>query len=178
MEKYSVRISKPEDKKQILELYKRVSQTISGLARTSDEITESYIENFITKSQKDGIQLIITDPNSKNQIIAEIHCYKLEPKVFGHILSDLTIAVDPNNQGLGLGKLIFNSLLDIVLLERKDILRIELIARESNHKAIQFYQKLGFIIEGRFENRIRNENNQFEADIPMAWFNKNYLLNQ
>lgn len=178
MEKYCVRISKPEDKNQILELYKRVSQTIGGLARTSDEITESYIENFITKSQKDGIQLIITDTIFDNQIIAEIHCYKLEPKVFGHILSDLTIAVDPNYQGLGIGNLIFKTLLDKIQLERNDILRIELVARESNQKAIQFYQKLGFIIEGRFEKRILNEYNQFAADIPMAWFNKNYLIKE
>jgi ribosomal protein S18 acetylase RimI-like enzyme len=178
MEKYSVRKSQPEDKNQILELYKKVSQTIGGLARTNDEITESYIESFTAKSQKNGIQLILTDNLSNNLIIAEIHCYKLEPKVFGHILSELTIAVDPNYQRLGLGKLIFKSLLDIIQVERTDILRIELVARESNVKAIQFYQKLGFVIEGRFEKRIQNENNQFEADIPMAWFNKNYLLNE
>jgi ribosomal protein S18 acetylase RimI-like enzyme len=61
-------------------------------------------------------------------------------------------------------------LLDDIQLNRPDILRVELIARESNSKAIQLYEKLGFKIEGRFENRISNDNNSFEADIPMAWF--------
>jgi len=56
---------------------------------------------------------------------------------------------------------------------RSDILRIELIARESNKKAIAFYQKLGFQIEGRLLNRIKTESG-FEADIPMAWMNDNY----
>ncbi len=70
------------------------------------------------------------------------------------MLSELTVAVDPNYQGKGIGKLIFQSLLNIIQEERNDILRVELITRESNRKAIQFYQKLGFIIERRFEKRI------------------------
>jgi len=68
----------------------------------------------------------------------------------------------------------FNSLLKLIEEKRTDILRVELIARESNTNAIKFYEKLGFKIEGRFEKRINNKNGNFEADIPMAWFNKNY----
>ena len=60
--------------------------------------------------------------------------------------------------------------------ERPDILRVELVVRESNKKAILFYMQLGFKIEGRFENRIDVRNGTFEADIPMAWMNKNYKL--
>jgi ribosomal protein S18 acetylase RimI-like enzyme len=45
-----------------------------------------------------------------------------------------------------------------------------LIARESNQKAIELYQKLGFSIEGKMKNRIKNLDNSFEADIMMAWF--------
>ncbi len=99
---------------------------------------------------------------------------KLEPKVFRHLLSQLTIAVHPNFQGKGLGKLLFTELLTYVEKKRPDILRIELIARESNQKAIQFYQKLGFRIEGKFRSRIDNKTSSLEDDIPMAWFNKNF----
>jgi ribosomal protein S18 acetylase RimI-like enzyme len=53
--------------------------------------------------------------------------------------------------------------------QRTDILRVELIARESNQRAIEFYRTLGFVEEGRFGNRIRNIDNSYEADIPMAW---------
>ena len=171
MNSYTVRKASILDKNQIFSLYKIVSKTLGGLARNSHEITTAYIDNFCSKSQASGIQLIIED---KGNIVAEIHCYKLEPSVFHHVLSELTIAVDPNYQGKGLGKLIFQSLLNIIEEERADILRLELIARESNQKAIQFYQKLGFVIEGRFEKRISASSNSFEADIPMAWFNPNF----
>jgi len=53
--------------------------------------------------------------------------------------------------------------------DRTDILRVELIARESNKKAIEFYEKLGFVIEGRFARRIASVGGGFEDDIPMAW---------
>lgn len=163
------------DCKQILELYKRASVATVGLARASGEITESYITGFCSKAQQNGLQLVIEN-NGSDKIIAEIHCSKLEPKVFSHILSELTVVVDPDYQGQGLGTCIFKSLLAIVSSKRSDILRVELLARSSNIKAINLYQQLGFVIEGRLERRIKNEMNTFEADIPMAWFNKNYML--
>lgn len=147
---------------------------MGGLARSYEEITEDYINNMLSKSQDGGIQLVIPSPTIPDAVIAEIHCSKFEPKVFGHILSDLTIVVDPGFQGKGIGKMIFQTLLDTVAKERKDILRIELIARESNRRAIQFYQQIGFIVEGRFERRIKSATGEFEADIPMVWFNPNY----
>ena len=59
--------------------------------------------------------------------------------------------------------------------QRPDILRVELAAQESNTKAIHFYNKLGFVAEGRFENRVKVNENTFEADIPMSWTNKNFV---
>jgi ribosomal protein S18 acetylase RimI-like enzyme len=167
---YNVRRSTPNDREEIKNLYK----SVNGLARNSSEVTDEYIDNFTTKSQIQGLQLVIVDSSDSNKIVAEVHCYKTGIKVFEHILGDLTIAVDPNHQGRGLGQMIFKALLDIVTNDYRDILRIELIARESNIKAINLYLKLGFVIEGRLENRIKTGDNIFEADIPMAWFNNNF----
>lgn len=47
--------------------------------------------------------------------------------------------------------------------------RVELIARESNTKAIAFYHSLGFEIEGAMRGRIQNIDGSVENDIPMAW---------
>jgi len=171
---YKARAARKEDVIAIMNLYKKVSQIVGGLARTESEITEAYVENFVSKAQKNGQQCVIEHPEKSDIIIAEIHSYSLEPKVFSHVLSELTIAVDPDFQGKGLGKIVFTNLLESVKSTRPEIMRVELIARESNVKAIQFYQSLGFKIEGRMEDRIRSANGQFEADIPMAWFNPNY----
>ncbi len=168
------RIAIQPDKEKIISLYKEVSKNIGGIARTKSEITSRYIQDFMTKSAENGIQLIIEDPHNKNQLIAEIHCYKLTPKVFHHILSELTLVVHPSFQRMGIGEQLFTKLLDVVRMEMPHILRVELITRESNTRAIKLYEKIGFKIEGRFEKRIQSNNGDLEADIPMAWFNENY----
>lgn len=157
-----------EDTAAIFALYQAVAAIEGGLARTAEEISEEYIAHFLSKSLESGFCLVARE-SLDGPIIGEIHSYALGPRVFAHVLGELTIAVHPAKQGLGIGKLLFTELLRMVEQERPDILRVELIARESNRKAIEFYQKLGFKVEGRFENRIRSVGGGFEADIPMAW---------
>lgn len=159
----------------IMRLYKKVSRHVGGLARIEPEITRQYVENFMLKAARQGVQLVAVDRQNNDQIVGEIHCYTLEPQVFRHVFSELTIAIDTDYQGKGLGKKLFQALLDYISTARKDILRVELIARSSNQKAIQLYEKLGFRQEGRLENRIYSEQTGFEADIPMAWMNPEYV---
>lgn len=157
-----------DDRAEILALYLAVAAVEGGLARTAEEISQEYVSHFLGKSLESGFCLMAREAND-DPIIGEIHSYALGPRVFAHVLGELTIAVHPAKQGLGVGKRLFTELLRRVEQERPDILRVELIARESNRKAIEFYQKLGFHIEGRFENRIRSVGGGYEADIPMAW---------
>lgn len=149
-------------------LYQRVSAIEGGLARTKDEITTDYVSSFVRRSIQNGVIYVSID-ESRSIVNGEIHCYCPNIKVFSHVLSELTIAVDPDYQGKGIGRMLFRKLFDTVINERPEILRVELIARESNVKAIKFYESLDFKIEGRFEKRIRSVGGGFEADIPMAW---------
>ena len=166
---YTARFAVAADENNILNLYKTVAQNVGGIARQADEITPQYVANNLHKSLANGVCVVVENPANAAELVAEIHCYKLEPRVFAHVLSELTIVVHPNFQGKGLGKLIFTTLLEHVKHNKPDILRVELIARESNTKAIAFYQSLGFRIEGRLEKRISSHTGTLEADIPMAW---------
>ncbi|GAB3901140.1 N-acetyltransferase [Larkinella knui] len=171
---YKTRFAELKDEAGIYDLYQQVARIPGGIAREVDEITPGYVAGNLQKSIRNGVSLVIEDPENPGVIRAEIHSYKLEPRVFNHILSELTIVVHPDFQNQGLGKRLFMDLLKHVEENRSDILRIELIARESNARAIEFYQKIGFTSEGRFEKRIDTKTGPFEADIPMAWFNRNF----
>lgn len=160
-----------DDHASILELYRTVAAVEGGLARATDEVTEGYVAGFLERSVSTGIIVVARDASS-GKVIGEIHGYRLEPRVFAHVLSELTIAVHPDFQGSGIGRRIFTEFMRRVIVERPDIERVELIARESNSKAIRFYESLGFAIEGRFERRIRSVGGGFEADIPMAWLRR------
>lgn len=169
MEPVVIETATDADSLALAALYRTVAATAGGLARTQDEITNEYVEHFLYKARESGL-ILVARSNEEGPIIGEIHSYALGPRVFAHVLGELTIAVHPGYQGQGIGKALFTELLRRVEQERPDILRVELIARESNRKAIAFYQKLGFQIEGRLANRIRSaDGSGFEADIPMAW---------
>jgi ribosomal protein S18 acetylase RimI-like enzyme len=155
-----------------------VSREEGGIARLEHEITGDYIRNFLSKSLDSGFILVIEHPENPNELIAEVHAYKPGPVVFDHILSNLTLVVHPAFQGKKYGRTILTLFLEQVALNRPDIGRIELIVRESNHKAIAFYQSLGFLIEGRLEMRIKTTRKTYEADIPMAWQNPNYEFDE
>lgn len=150
--KYTLRPADVTDRDAICTLYKKVIRISGGLARREEEVTGEYVAGFIEKSRENGIHLVATD--DKN-IVGEIHCYKPGLQCFDHLLSDLTVAVDPDYQGLGIGKALFIGLLNEVRENRKDILRIELLTGEANKRAIAFYQSIGFSIEGRMPGRYR-----------------------
>ena len=64
------------------------------------------------------------------------------------------------------------SVMKIIQNEMPEIKRVELIARESNNKAIVFYKSLGFKVEGCLRNRIDGVSHKLENDIPMGWIRK------
>jgi putative acetyltransferase len=87
---------------------------------------------------------------------------------FQHVLWDLTVAVDPEFQGRGIGGRLFAELLANATTLTPRIERVELVVREGLTHAIRLYERLGFRREGRFERRFRLSNGAYEADLPMA----------
>lgn len=171
---FTVRFSIPADKEKILSLYSRVATISRGIALSEEELSVEYVEDFMQNAALTGVELVVEHPDNANIVIAEMHGYKLLPKVFEHVLTNLTIAVDPDFQSRGIGKLMFTRFIEHITNNRPDILRVELVTQESNLKALNLYRAIGFVIEGRLENRIAIAGKQTEADIPLAWFNKNY----
>ncbi len=162
------------DIQNILQLYKKVRQQTNGIICIPDEITVEYIQDFVTKCTANGLILVVPHPTHTDQIIAEIHAYYQNIFVFRHILTDLTILVDPKFQGQKIGKLLFTKFLETIKADYSHILRVELFVKENNTNANQFYKKLGFIEEGKHQQRIKNLDHSLETPIHMAWFNPNY----
>jgi putative acetyltransferase len=170
MQPVEIRYATIDDLEAIRALYHAVTLQGSGIARKTHEITDDYIRSFIKKSLAQGI-ILVAQQSISGELVAEVHTSRMEPQVFSHVLSDLTVVVHPAFQQYGIGRNIFQALLKEVEDHHPDILRVELVAKESNERALHFYEQLGFVKEGRFERRIVSDDGGFEADIPMAWFN-------
>lgn len=160
-----------EDKEQILALYKKVVVMPDGIIRSPDEIDEVYVSQFLKASINNGLILVAL---KEGQIVGEIHAVTPTIFAFQHLLTDLTIVVDPSVQGQGVGKTIFKQFLNIIQTSFPAILRVELFTREHNEKNVKFYESLGFTNEGKQERKIFLSKNSFHTPIHMAWFNPNY----
>lgn len=163
----AVRATRADDVDALLSLYRAVARTPGGLARLESEIGRDVVESYVTRSVDGGIgRVAVTDTGS---VVGEIHALSPGIFCFTHVLTDLTVAVHPDARSQGVGRQLFRSLMDAVIQGRPDITRIELIARESNGRALQFYESLGFVREGVLRKRIRNPDGSLESDVPMAW---------
>jgi putative acetyltransferase len=162
-----IRWTQATDVDGIVTLYKAVGHAGGGLARTPDEVTRDYVNDFLHAALNGGVALVATD--DAGNVIGEIHTRPLGPRAFAHVLGDLTIAIHPSWQGRGVGRRIFSHLLEVVETGMPHVLRVELKSGESNARAIGMYESLGFRKEGRMDNRIRLADGSLDADIPMAW---------
>jgi putative acetyltransferase len=105
-----------------------------------------------------------------SRLVGMIKASRMPSVQFQHVLWDLTVAVDPESQGCGIGQGLFEELLANSATLTPRIERIELVVREGLTHAIRLYERLGFRQEGRFERRFRLSNGAYEADLPMALF--------
>jgi len=162
-----------DDVPALIRLYRRVAEISGGIARKSYEVTEEYVQTFVDRSLADGLIVVLENDEQPGELAAEIHAYRPGIELFAHVLSELTLLVDPAFQGKGIGRTIFTIFLDEVVNNRPDIGRVELLTGESNARALHLYQSLGFMIEGRFEMRGRTATG-YEADIALYWQNPGF----
>ncbi len=136
-----------------------------GLARRPDEITRDYVATFVANSLARGLILVAHDGD---RILGMIQAATPVPRLFAHVLSDLTIAIDPETQGQGLGRKLFTAFLDTARAGMPHIRRIELFCRPDNPRGYPFYQSLGFVIEGHLKGRVHAGDGVFIDDYFMG----------
>ncbi|WP_108868191.1 GNAT family N-acetyltransferase [Aquimarina aquimarini] len=169
--KFEIQKAELKHASELLQLYIKVAGISDGIIRNKEEINQGYVNNFLKHSIENGLILIAV---INGHLVGEIHAYTPTIYAFQHILTDLTIIVDPDHQGKGIGRSLFESFLNIVKTNLDHIKRIELYTREHNKRNVSFYKSLGFINEGRQKDKIYISASEFETPLHMAWFNPNY----
>jgi len=160
-----------QDAEALIHLHKAASTTPNGTLREPEEVDASYVNDFITKVNADGLGFVV---EKQGVLVGSIHAYRLPLKAFTHVYTFLNIVVHPDFQGQGIGTQLFTKFLSTIEQQHKDIYRVELFTRSENKANVAFYQKMGFEIEGSLKDKLYIEPHQFQTPIHMAWFNKNY----
>ena len=142
-----------------------------GIARRAHEITETYIFSLLNKKDDEIVSLVAE--NDDEEIIGVLHAVKDGLEAHSHILTDLTIIIDPEWQGKGIAKALGVAFLMHVAQHRKDVMRVEM-ATPKELARIEAFGAAGFKQEGDIPNRYRNEDGSFTDIILMAWINPNF----
>jgi len=159
---------------ELIQLYRRVARsTVDGIIREVEEVDKAYVEGFVCAATQQGLILEATD---SDQIVGEIHAYTPSILAFRHLLTELTIVVDPDQQGQGIGSLLLRNFLDRVEANTPYILRVELYTREHNTRNVRFYEGPGFVNEGHQRHKILLPDGQVHTPLHMTWFNPSFLF--
>ena len=136
-----------------------------GLGRLPEEMDLAWVEESLGHALAGGIAI---GAWVDDRLAGVIKASRMPSVQFEHVLWDLTVAVDPDFQGRGIGRELFEALFATAKTLTPKIERIELVVREGLGHAIRLYEGLGFKPEGRFERRFHLPDGSYEADIPMA----------
>lgn len=163
---YKIRVSMPDDEAGIHAVFRAAARQGGGLLRREDEITQSYIRHNLENSLRIGISCVAE--NDDGRILGEIHAWPSETRQLGHCLTNLTVAVDPAVQGHGVGRDLFEGLISAAKANPKFRI-IDLYCREDNQRALDLYQSLGFVFEGRLKGRVWQDHGKpYLDDLVMA----------
>lgn len=162
----AIRASTLADAPAILALHLAAASRGGGLAREPDEMSLEPIEAALAKALATGVALSAW---TEDTIAGEIHACRLGPRQFDNSLTELTVAVHPDAQGQGVGAALFEALY-VEARKLPGLTRVELMCREGNAPAVRLYQRLGFVIEGRFVRRVVLSDGTVEDDLAMAKF--------
>lgn len=136
-----------------------------GLGRLPHEMDLAWAEETLGHALDGGVAI---GAWSDDRLAGVIKAGRMPSVQFQHVLWDLTIAVDPDFQGRGVGRGLFEALFAAAVTLTPRIERIELVVREGLGHAIRLYENMGFRPEGRFERRFHLADGSYEADLPMA----------
>ncbi len=165
---YNVRPGTRDDETGIGDVYRAAARQGGGLLRREDEITPAYIRYNLENSLRIGVSLVAE--TNEGRLLGEIHAWPSETRQLGHCLTNLTIAVDPAGQRRGIGRALFEHLIATAKADPKFRI-IELYCREDNQRALDLYQSLGFVFEGRLKGRVWQDHGKpYLDDLLMALY--------
>jgi ribosomal-protein-alanine N-acetyltransferase len=136
-----IRPANSSDLDQIYSLEQICSQNPWSLASLSEELSNPYAIFFVLEEREAAQAADSGDGYPKNQIIGFACSAQVLDEMHIH-----EVAIHPNHRRKGLGLLLIGRILSEAAT--KNIRRIYLEVRLSNHSAIRLYEKCGFTEDG------------------------------
>ncbi|MEO6922149.1 MAG: GNAT family N-acetyltransferase [Collimonas sp.] len=163
---YRIRPARETDAPILCAAERRIAETPGRLASHPDELRETAYADKIRALDGLGCYLIAEKDG------AIVGHAVLEPvasrKALAHVFTLGSMVVHPGSEGQGVGTALMQALMQWVQ-QQPHVERIELRVREQNTAARRLYENFGFVLEGRFDKRIKLADGSYLVDLMMAW---------
>lgn len=151
-----LRLATLEDFEPLYEIY--MHETVNPFLSFEVQSKEQFQPIYDLLSKSGDLLVYEVD----NQIVGTGIIVTLDRRC-NHVARISTLAVKPSSQGRGIGQALMLALIERIKTN-KNIKRIELFAEADNHRAIEFYQKQGFVIEGTLKKWFKRKNEDTYVD--------------
>lgn len=142
-----------------------------GLVARSDEVDPAAISRQIevARAAHNSLVIVAVIPHGDDDTVIGLLTLEGAPLLRLHDVARLNMAVTPAHFGEGIGKELVQ-----YAMERADqsgqIRKTELLVRANNVRALQLFEHLGFVEEGRLRARLRRDDGTYLDDVCMARF--------
>lgn len=129
-------------------------------------VAMELVDEFLEKGEKSGYMFAVLADDRKDTPILGYACYGPVPLTEG-VYDLYWIVIDPEAQGMGLGKRLLESVERDVLRRGGRMILIETSSQESYSNTIRFYEKNGYHLEARVRDfyRIGDDKLIFRKDL-------------
>lgn len=160
-----LREARPDDAAALCAAERAVVLEHDGLLVSEpDELNEeAFRARIASLADGSGRYLVLEEGG---HLLAHASLWPMGLRKVSHVLR-LDMCVHLGYWRQGHGQHLLNALIEWARSNPR-ALKIELLVRATNHPAISLYQRVGFQVEGRMENRMRLRSGQLIDDLSMA----------
>lgn len=170
-----IRTATAADQSQVLALVATLSQ---AHALPVDDLDPEPFTALFQRALSNGLAIVVEHPSEAGTLIGVILAHRAGTSSRKHVFTGVTLAVHPHHQQKKIGRTLLTIFLEEVGHFHHNVGRVEVVIPEAHTHAIQLFQSMGFLIEGRWEMRLRNADGSYQAEIPMGWHNPNFEFEQ
>jgi len=170
-----LRTATPEDAPGLLALASTMSALLSVVP---DDLQAATIEMKFASALQNGLVIVAQHPSDEEAIVGFVMAHRAGDISRKHVYTGTVLLVHPDFQQKKMGRTLLTIFLEEIGRSKLEVGKVEIVIKESNRVALQLFQSMGFLIEGRWEMRVKNADGSYEAEIPMGWTNPNFEFDQ
>lgn len=168
-ETYKIRPARAEDMEQVRDMVRQYV-AIEKHCQNPEQITSSYMEEFVDKALVKGHLLVVENQEMKMKMIGQVHHYQTngDPnRGFSELHFIPRMSAEEQETGTNLVEWLFREVQE----NHQDVFRVALTIPLNNTDKANHFKTMGIHMNANQKSRFRSSGNVSVSVIPFSWMN-------